>query len=185
MPNYAERPECLPRSGLVQIPFRPRTGCWTEGRYRQLSSGTDRRLRDFRVVRHPGATVRQKVVQLLILEADHLFRFLDGHPVISLVACTQAFKIRGTESIVFQLRVVVGAPKSSSIWPRHPILRMWRRYSNRRRCLDPTRTNHSSPPGNAIGREALPRPAFDRMLTNRTASGRDGHLQTDSPFPIG
>ena len=118
--------------------------------------------------------MRQKVVQLLILEADHLFRFLDGHPVISLVACTQAFKIRGTESIVFQLRVVVGAPKSSSIWPRHPILRMWRRYSNRRRCLDPTRTNHSSPPGNAIGREALPRPAFDRMLTNRTASGRDG-----------
>ena len=28
------------------------------------------------------------------------------------------FRIRSTESIVFQLRVVAGAPKSLSIWPR-------------------------------------------------------------------
>jgi hypothetical protein len=29
-----------------------------------------------------------------------------------------AFKYRSTESIVFQLRVVAGAPNSLSIWPR-------------------------------------------------------------------
>jgi hypothetical protein len=29
--NYTERPECLPRRGLVQIPFAPRTGSWRDG----------------------------------------------------------------------------------------------------------------------------------------------------------
>ena len=37
-----------------------------------------------------------------------------------------------------------------------------------------TRTNHSPSGGNATGREARMLPAFDRMLTNRTTSGRDG-----------
>lgn len=33
-------------------------------------------------------------------------------------AAVQALRIRSTESIVFQLRVVAGAPKSWSSWPR-------------------------------------------------------------------
>ncbi len=36
------------------------------------------------------------------------------------------------------------------------------------------RTNHSPSPGRAIGKETLPRPALERILTNRTPSGRDG-----------
>jgi hypothetical protein len=53
---------------------------------------------------------------------------------------------------------------------------MWRRYiPNSNRFLDPRiRTNHSPVPGSAIGRETEPRPAFDRMLTNRTTSGCGG-----------
>ena len=53
---------------------------------------------------------------------------------------------------------------------------MWRRYTpNTSRSFDPIiRTNHSPSSGSAIGREGLPRPAFDRTLTNRTTSGRDG-----------
>jgi hypothetical protein len=39
------------------------------------------------------------------------------------------FRIRSTESIVFQLRVVAGAPKSLSIRPRQPMVFMWRRYT--------------------------------------------------------
>src|SRR3954447_16350699 len=94
--------------------------------------------------------------RLRVLEATHLFRFLDRVGVIPLVACSESLKIRSTESIVVQLRVVAGAPKSSSIWPRYPIVLMWRRYTpNTRRPLEPMiRTNHSSPAGNAIGREA-------------------------------
>jgi len=117
-------------------------------------------------------------MRLLVLDSRKpvicsVLRWPSRHSVGYLLA---AFKIRSTESIVFQLRVVAGAPKSSSIWPRYPIVFMWRRYTpNTTRFLDPMiRTNHSSPPGNAIGGEALPRPAFDRMLTNRTTSGRDG-----------
>jgi hypothetical protein len=36
------------------------------------------------------------------------------------------------------------------------------------------RTNHFSPGGNAIGREALPRLAFDKMLTKGTTSWSNG-----------
>ena len=53
---------------------------------------------------------------------------------------------------------------------------MWRRYTpNTSRFFDPIiRTNHSPPAGSAIGREPVQRPSFERMLTNRTISGRDG-----------
>src|SRR5271166_3262942 len=78
------------------------------------------------------------------------------------------FRIRSTESIVFQLRVVTGAPKSLSIWPRQPMVFMRRRYTPyTRRFFEPMiRTSHSPPSGRAIGRETPRRPAFDRMLTN-------------------
>ena len=39
------------------------------------------------------------------------------------------FRIRSTESMVLQLRVVAGVPKSLSSWPRQPIVFMWRRYT--------------------------------------------------------
>lgn len=92
------------------------------------------------------------------------------------------FRIRSTESIVFQLRVVAGAPKSLSIWPRSPIVFMWRRYTpNTRRFFEPMiRTSHSPPSGRAIGRETLRRPASDRMLTNRTTSARGMAVSPDA-----
>src|SRR5579863_10201194 len=82
------------------------------------------------------------------------------------------FRIRSTESIVLQLRVVAGAPKSLSIWPRYPIVFMWRRYTPyTRRFFEPMmRTSHSPPSGRAIGRKTLRRPASDRMLANWTTS---------------
>jgi len=72
-------------------------------------------------------------------------------------SAAHARKIRSTESIMFQLRVVAGAPKSRSSWPRQPIVFMWRRYSpNTSRLLDPiTRTYHSSPSGIVIGGDAV------------------------------
>ena len=78
------------------------------------------------------------------------------------------FRIRNTESIVFQLRVVAGAPKSSSICRSQPIVFMWRRFTPyTRRFFEPMiRTSHSPPSGRAIGRETRRRPASDRMLTN-------------------
>jgi hypothetical protein len=55
----------------------------------------------------------------LAVGADYLSRFPIGRPPgRSVVGCSWAFKIRSTEHIVFQLRVVAGAPKSSSISPR-------------------------------------------------------------------
>ena len=54
--------------------------------------------------------------RLLVVGADHVSRFLIGRPPGAFAVW--AFKIRSTESIVFQLRVVAGAPKSLSIWPR-------------------------------------------------------------------
>jgi hypothetical protein len=97
-------------------------------------------------------------------------------PSFLLFACSESFKIRSTESIVLQLRVVAGAPKKPSISPRYPIVLMWRRNTpNTSRFLEPMiRTNHFSPGGNAIGREALPRRAFDKILTKGTTSWSNG-----------
>jgi len=48
------------------------------------------------------------------------------HDVHEVAGCLEntGFKICTTASIVFQLRVVAGAPKSLSIWPRYPIVFM-------------------------------------------------------------
>src|SRR5512135_2977896 len=58
---------------------------------------------------------------------------------------------------------------------------MWRRYTpNTNRFLDPMlRTNQSPSGGRVVGIEA--RPPFDRILTNRTRSGRDGSLRNGFP----
>src|ERR1700731_1078777 len=52
---------------------------------------------------------------------------------------------------------------------------MWRRYSPKtNRSFDAiTRTNHFPRGGSVNGMEGRPRSAFDKMLTNRTISGRD------------
>src|SRR5688572_18975035 len=47
-----------------------------------------------------------------------------------------------------------------------------------------SRTNHSPPGGTVIGNEARTRPAFERVLTNRTVSGRD-HLVPNGEFSSG
>jgi hypothetical protein len=53
---------------------------------------------------------------------------------------------------------------------------MWRRYSPKTNCFFDAMplTNHSPLGGNLNGTEARPRSAVDRMLTNRTISGREG-----------
>ena len=51
-----------------------------------------------------------------VLPMNRCYFSVGGHPWIDCVH--RAFKIRSTESIVFQLRVVAEAPKSLSIWPR-------------------------------------------------------------------
>ena len=88
------------------------------------------------------------------------------------------FKNRTMAIIVFQFRVVAGTPNTLSIWPRSSIVFMWRRYTPKtNRLFDTiTRTNHSSRGGSVRGMEARQWPAFDRMLTNRTISGRDGSV---------
>src|ERR1700730_19190173 len=110
----------------------------------------------------------EKDLRLLVLDAAQLLRFLDEPSITPFVCLLRSFKIRSTESIVLQLRVVAGAPKKPSITPRYPIVLMWRRYTpNTSRSLEPMiRTNHFSPGGNAIGREGLPRLDFDQMLTH-------------------
>src|SRR5215469_9920171 len=88
------------------------------------------------------------------------------------------FRIRTMAIMVFQFRVVAGAPNSLSIWPRYPIVFMWRRYTPKtNRFFDAiSRTNHSPDGGSVHGMEARPRSAFDRMLTKRTISGREGSV---------
>src|SRR4030095_13655893 len=53
---------------------------------------------------------------------------------------------------------------------------IWRRYTPKTNWfLDAiTRTNHSPSGGNVTGKVGRRPPAFDRMLTNRTVSGRAG-----------
>jgi hypothetical protein len=55
---------------------------------------------------------------------------------------------------------------------------MCRRYIPKTNCLFEaiTRTNHSPSGGNVTGKVARRPPALDRMLTNRTKSGRDGSV---------
>lgn len=86
--------------------------------------------------------------------------------------------------MVFQFRVVAGTPYSLSIWPRYPIVFMWRRYipNTNWPCEAITRTNHPASEGNATGSEARTPPTFDRMLTNRTTS--EGHGSGPNGFSI-
>src|SRR5208282_5683628 len=61
---------------------------------------------------------------------------------------------------------------------------MCRRYIPNTNCLSEaiTRTNHSPSGGNITGRVARRPPALDRMLTNRTISGRDGSVPNGFSF---
>ena len=79
---------------------------------------------------------------------------------------------------MLQLRVVAGAPKSRSIWPRQPIVFMWRRYTpyTKRFFAPMICTSHSPPSGRAAGRKTLRQTASERMLTKGTTSAPGGSL---------
>ena len=64
-------------------------------------------------------------LRLLLPQGEIGFPLLvSGPPGATVSHWLAAFKIRSTESIVLQLRVVAEAPKSSSIRPRKAIVRM-------------------------------------------------------------
>ena len=72
-------------------------------------------MADYRLRIFFGREIRAERVDSRLLRSAFVG---SGGPCRDVAEEAWAFKIRSTESIVFQLRVVAGAPKSLSIWPR-------------------------------------------------------------------
>jgi len=86
------------------------------------------------------------------------------------------FRTCTTAVMVFQFRIVAGTLNNLSIWPRYPMVFMWRRYIPKTNCPSNaiTRTNHSPSDGNVTGSDTRTPPGFDRIPTNLTIFGDDG-----------